>query len=83
MTEVGDIIERIRRFFRDRPDISRSQFARRAGLHRNTLYNMQDKGWKPEAETLEKYLRAIKEIEAEEAKAQRKTRPSKLAPAFA
>ena len=79
MTEMAKMIDRVRRFFRDNPDLNRSLFAARAKLHRNSLYGFNDKGWNPRVETLDKLLRAIDAYQAEEAKAQRKPRPSKLA----
>ncbi len=63
----------IRRFFQSRPKLNRSDFADRADIHRNTLYGDPDKwSWI----TCEKCLKVIGEIELEEAKAQRRSRPS-------
>ena len=76
MTEFGKAIERIRKFFAARPSLSRTAFAARADLHRNTLYNLQDQSWNPTRGSIEKCLRIVDEIEAEEAKAQRKSRPN-------
>lgn len=83
MTEVAKAIERIRKFFRDRPLVNRTRFAKRAGVHRNSLHGLQNKDWNPTADTLDGCLRAIEAIEAEEAKAQRKPRPNKLVAAAA
>lgn len=66
--------ERLSAFLKARPGLNRKQFAARADVHRNTLYGDPSKwSW----ETVEKCLDTIKQIEAEEAKAQRKTRPSR------
>lgn len=67
MTEFGKAIERIRKFFATRPNLSRSGFARRADVHRNTLYNLQDQSWNPTRVSIEKCLSVIDEIELEEA----------------
>ncbi len=65
----------ISRFLASRPRLNRSDFAIRADIHRNTLYGDPDKwSWI----TCEKCLKAISRIESEEAKAQRKSRPSQL-----
>ena len=71
MTEFGKAIERIREFFGARSDLSRKAFALRAGLHRNTLYNLQDQRWNPTRASLEKCLRVIDEVEKEEAAGKR------------
>lgn len=74
--------ERIRAFFRARPELNRTQFAVRAQLHRNTFYGMDDESWNPRIETVDKLLTAIDAFEAEEGK-RRKTRPNKFALALA
>lgn len=64
---------RLKAFLDARPNLNRKQFAARAVVHRNTLYGAPDKwNW----ETVGKCLEIVKEIENEEAKAQRRTRPS-------
>ncbi len=72
MSEVTQAIQasirRVRRFFRDHPDWSKSRFALRAGIHRNSLINIDSKDWAPLPETLDKCEKAIREIEAEERK---------------
>ena len=73
------MIGRIRRFFRDHPGLNRTKFAERADLHRNSFYNLENEDWNPRAETIDKLLVAIDSYESEEARAQRKTRPSRLA----
>lgn len=75
MTEMTKTIERVRRFFRDRPALNRTKFAEKANLHRNSFYGMDDKGWNPRVETIEKLLKAIEAHEGGEAKAQRKAHP--------
>lgn len=78
MTEIGiarnKAIQRVREFFAARPYLKLPAFARRAVLHRNTLYGFHSAGWNPTHETLEKCLAAIDAMEAEEA-AQSKKRP--------
>lgn len=71
MTEFGKAIERIRKFFAGRPGLNRAAFARRADVHRNTLYNLQDQSWNPTRSSIEKCLRVIDEIEREEAAGKR------------
>lgn len=82
MTEIGKArdraIRRIRDFFAERPALKFPTFARRAKIHRNTLYGFHCAGWNPTLETLEKCLQTIDDIEAEEARA-RKPRPSRSA----
>lgn len=68
------IVERIRKFFKARPDLKVGTFATKAKLHRNSLYGMHDDGWNPTRETLDKCVATMDAIEAEEAKA-RKQRP--------
>lgn len=77
-SKTGELTERIRAFFRKRPNLNRTQFAIKAQLHRNTFYGMDEEAWNPRIETVDKLLSAIDEYEAEEAKAQRKTRPSRV-----
>ncbi len=71
MTEFGKAIERIRKFFAARPTLSRTAFAGRAELHRNTLYNLQDHSWNPTRASIEKCLGVIDKIEQEEAAGKR------------
>ena len=71
MTEFGKAIERIRQFFADRPHLSRKDFAKRADLHRNTLYNLQDQDWNPTRASIESCLSVIEKIEREEAAGKR------------
>ena len=71
MTEFGKAIERIREFFAARSHLSRTAFAARARLHRNTLYNLQDQDWNPTRASIERCLRVIDEIELEEAAGKR------------
>ena len=77
LTEVGQAIARIRKFFRQRAHVTLGGFARRANLHRNTLYGLEQDTWNPQADTLQRCLQLIKEIEAKEARAaKRKGRPN-------
>jgi hypothetical protein len=63
MTEVEAALARIRRFFTMHPDYPVGRFASEAKLHRNTLYGLHDSKWNPSAETLQKCLQRITEIE--------------------
>lgn len=78
MTEIGKArakaIERIRKFFLTRPHLRFPTFARKADVHRNTLYGFHAPSWDPTNKTLEKCLAAIDQIEAEEARP-KKSRP--------
>lgn len=71
--ELNKARQYIRQFLAERPHVSRLQLSKRTGLHRNTLYGASDR-WS--SETIDKILKAMADIKTEEAKAQRKTRPS-------
>lgn len=73
MSEIARTKQRIRQFFRERPQLSRAGFCGKAKLHRNTLYGLDSESWNPTAETLDKCLETIKALEKEEAKS--KPRP--------
>jgi predicted transcriptional regulator len=75
MTEIAKTVGRIRAFFRARPHLNMSDFAKRSSLHRNTFYGMDDAGWNPRIETVDKILRAIDEYEDEEAAQGKSRRP--------
>lgn len=75
MTEIEKAVERIRKFLKARPHWSVGGFAKRAGLHRNTLYGLHEEPWNPPRTTLDKCLIAIDAIEAEEARAKPKRTP--------
>jgi len=66
MSEVKAALDKIRNFFSLRPELPKAAFARRAGLHRNSLYNVHSDNWNPTADTLEKCLFTIDVIEMEE-----------------
>lgn len=77
MTEIAKAVDRIRKFFRRRPDQSLAGFCKRADLHRNTLYGMQFAAWNPTRDTLERCLKLIDQIEAEEVRAKAKRTPKR------
>lgn len=60
---VTDLIERIRSALK-RDDVTPGALARRAELHRNTLYGVENDGWNPTADTLRKLEPVIAIIEA-------------------
>lgn len=65
---------RLDAFLKARPHLNRKQFSLRADVHRNTLYGDPEKwNW----DTVGKCLEVVKQIEQEEAKVQRKSRPSR------
>lgn len=66
MSDVNKIISRVRRFVTKRRQI-KWRLARRAGLSENALRDCDKPGWNPRAETLAKVVKAMDEIEAEEA----------------
>ena len=72
MSEIAKAIDRVRQFFKKRPNISKASVAARVSLHRNTLYGIDDNWWNPRAETLRLLDQAMKEIEAEEGKPKRR-----------
>ncbi len=74
--EVDKARKRILQFLEAHPRLSRLRFARTAGVHRNTIY-ADPTQWS--VETLDKLTRAMSAIAAEEARAQRKSRPSRVA----
>lgn len=83
MSEIAKAKQRVRTFFRDRPQFPRREFCRRANLGRNTLYGVESPSWNPTADTLDKCLSTIEAIEKEEAKAKSRPPKSELRSAFA
>jgi ribosome-binding protein aMBF1 (putative translation factor) len=59
---VTDFIERVRSALR-RPGVTPAGLARKAGLHRNTLYGADEAKWNPTAEVLTKLEPHIVAIE--------------------
>lgn len=65
-TITSQLITRVRKFVARRGKI-KYRLALRAGLTENALRDCDKPSWNPRAETLGKVIRAIDEIEAEEA----------------
>ena len=65
-TVTAQLIARVRKFVARRGQI-KYRLALRAGLSENALRDCDKPGWNPRAETLGKVIRALEEIEAEEA----------------
>lgn len=59
---VTDFIERIRNALQQ-PGVTAAGLARKAGLHRNTLYGADREGWNPTANILTKLEPHIEAIE--------------------
>lgn len=59
---VTDFIERIRSALQQ-PGVTPSGLARKAGLHRNTLYGADRDGWNPTADVLRKLEPHVEAIE--------------------
>ncbi len=64
MSEVSKLISRVRKFVAKR---SKYRLALRAHLSENALRDCDQPGWNPRAETLAKVVKAMDDIEAEEA----------------
>ena len=71
MTELAKAaakaIASIRKFVASPRGVSKFALCRRAGLSPNTLRDMDEPGWKPKPETLDKALAAIAQLKAERA----------------
>lgn len=67
MCQIKQIIKEIREFA-SKPDWSKSRLAREAGLHVNTLRDLNDRDFNPTAETLNKTLAFISKQKIKEAK---------------
>lgn len=65
MSEVGKLIQRVRKFVAKRGKI-KYRLALRAGLTENALRDCDKPTWNPRVETLAAVVKAIEEIEAEE-----------------
>jgi lambda repressor-like predicted transcriptional regulator len=59
---VTDFIERVRAALRQ-PGVTAAGLAKRAGLHRNTLYGAEAEGWNPTASVLKAIEPHIEAIE--------------------
>lgn len=47
----------------DRPGMNKVLLADRAGVHRNTLNDIENEDWNPTAKTLEAILKAVERLE--------------------
>ena len=63
MNEIEDLVTRVRGFIAQQPKWSRFSLAEAAGLHRNTLRDLDSPDWNPRIETLRRALTAIERIE--------------------
>lgn len=75
---VTDFIERVRAALKQ-SDVTAAGLAKRAGLHRNTLYGADAQGWNPTADVLKKLEPCIEAIERGEWKEPPADEPAQVA----
>lgn len=73
MGEISRLIKRVQKFVAKRGAV-KWRLARRANLSENALKDCDKPDWNPRAETLERVVRAVEELEAEEAAEKRRSK---------